>query len=242
MQYFHLTSSLVLILTACIGTQTQRVAPGVPPQQYQGQQQHQQYQPPPPQQHQQQQQPPPHQHQGQYQQQVPQQFQQPPAPAAQQHQPVQHQQQVHHGQAAPGHGHAHGQQRPGQLLDASNVGQERDHIKEHMPVPIDTSQMSEQELQFHYFKMHDADGNHKLDGCELVKSLVHWHDAANHDPASGQPAPEAKIFKDDELINMIDPILANDDKNNDGYIDYMEFVQAQANVAARGGSPPPQQH
>ena len=48
-------------------------------------------------------------------------------------------------------------------------------MKEHMEVPIDTSNMSEQELQFHYFKMHDADGNNKLDGCELVKSLIHWH-------------------------------------------------------------------
>lgn len=35
--------------------------------------------------------------------------------------------------------------------------------------------MSEQELQFHYFKMHDADNNNKLDGCELIKSLIHWH-------------------------------------------------------------------
>ena len=48
-------------------------------------------------------------------------------------------------------------------------------MAEHMDVPIDTSNMSEQELQFHYFKMHDADGNNKLDGCELVKSLIHWH-------------------------------------------------------------------
>ena len=31
-----------------------------------------------------------------------------------------------------------------------------------MDVPIDTSNMSEQELQFHYFKMHDSDGNNKL--------------------------------------------------------------------------------
>ena len=22
---------------------------------------------------------------------------------------------------------------------------------------------------------YDADGNNKLDGCELVKSLIHWH-------------------------------------------------------------------
>lgn len=49
------------------------------------------------------------------------------------------------------------------------------HIAEHADVPIDTSKMSDQELQFHYFKMHDADNNNKLDGCELIKSLIHWH-------------------------------------------------------------------
>lgn len=49
------------------------------------------------------------------------------------------------------------------------------HIAEHADVPIDTSKMTDQELQFHYFKMHDADNNNKLDGCELIKSLIHWH-------------------------------------------------------------------
>lgn len=49
------------------------------------------------------------------------------------------------------------------------------HIKEHMDVPIDTSKMTEQELQFHYFTMHDSDKNNKLDGSELIKSLIHWH-------------------------------------------------------------------
>lgn len=44
-----------------------------------------------------------------------------------------------------------------------------------MEVPIDTSKMTDQELQFHYFKMHDADNNNKLDGNELIKSLIHWH-------------------------------------------------------------------
>jgi len=115
----------------------------------------------------------------------------------------------------------------GQQVLHRDVNNEREHMKEHMDVPIDTTNMSEQELQFHYFKMHDADGNNKLDGCELVKSLIHWHDEANHDHNSGQPVPEAKIFADDELVNMIDPILASDDKNRDGFIDYPEFVQAQ---------------
>lgn len=40
---------------------------------------------------------------------------------------------------------------------------------------MDTSKMSEQELQFYYFKMHDSDNNNKLDGIELIHSLIHWH-------------------------------------------------------------------
>lgn len=39
----------------------------------------------------------------------------------------------------------------------------------------DVGKMTEEELQFHYFKMHDNDGNNKLDGCELIKSVLHWH-------------------------------------------------------------------
>ncbi len=58
-------------------------------------------------------------------------------------------------------------------------------------------------------------------------SCSYFADQSNHDHNSGQPVPEAKIFKDEELVNMIDPILASDDKNRDGYIDYPEFVQAQ---------------
>lgn len=41
-----------------------------------------------------------------------------------------------------------------------------------------------------------------------------------------------KLFNDDELVQLIDPILNMDDTNNDGYIDYPEFIQAQQNAAA----------
>ena len=58
-------------------------------------------------------------------------------------------------------------------------------------------------------------------------------DHSNHEKDSDQPLPEEKIFKDDELVNMIDPILATDDKNHDGYIDYPEFVMAQQAAQAR---------
>jgi Ca2+-binding EF-hand superfamily protein len=35
---------------------------------------------------------------------------------------------------------------------------------------------------------------------------------------------------------MIDPILASDDKNNDGFIDYPEFVQAQQAAQAKASA------
>ncbi|XP_073966696.1 multiple coagulation factor deficiency protein 2 homolog isoform X1 [Choristoneura fumiferana] len=197
----------------------QKVAPGVPPQNYQQPGYQQAPPPPPPQQQQYQQQ--------QYQQQPPQQqqYQQPPPPPQQQYQqPPPPQQQQVNVQQHGGHGH-HGDP---QLLNPANIAHERDHIQEHMDVPIDTSKMSEQELQFHYFKMHDADNNNKLDGCELIKSLIHWHEQGHKQPTQeGAPPVGEKIFADDELVNLIDPILNMDDHNRDGYIDYPEFVRAQ---------------
>ena len=152
----------------------QRVPPGVNPGQYQ-----QNSLPPPQQQfqggHQQQQfQQPPHQ---QFHGQPPQQqFQEQPPPQQQQFtQPPT--QQLFHGQPPQ-------QQQPQQQPDQhqvfhKDVTKEKEHMAEHMDVPIDTSNMSEQELQFHYFKMNDADGDNKIDGCELVKSFIHWHDHSN---------------------------------------------------------------
>nr|CAD7423709.1 unnamed protein product [Timema monikensis] len=110
------------------------------------------------------------------------------------------------------------------------------HIQEHMEVPMDTSKMTEQELQFHYFKMHDADNNNKLDGSELIKSLIHWHEQGHQDPNNPTPQGE-KIFSDEELLQLIDPILNMDDGNNDGYIDYPEFVRAQQKAAANTAAP-----
>ncbi|XP_035457562.2 multiple coagulation factor deficiency protein 2 homolog isoform X3 [Spodoptera frugiperda] len=192
----------------------QKVAPGVPPQNYQNYQQ-----PPPP--------PPPQQQQ--YQQQQQQQYQQPPPPPQQQQQyqppppppqqqqqqyqqPQQQQQQFQQPPQQQQHGHAH--HGDPQLLNPANIAQERDHIQEHMEVPIDTSKMSEQELQFHYFKMHDADNNNKLDGCELIKSLIHWHVFEKKDKL-GLP--------DKELENMVDNTLKAMDVDNDGYVTWTEY-------------------
>ena len=72
----------------------------------------------------------------------------------------------------------------------------------------------------------------KIQTCN-VSFVPKTSDHSNHDKEGDQPLPEEKIFKDDELVNMIDPILATDDKNHDGFIDYPEFVMAQQAATAR---------
>ena len=48
------------------------------------------------------------------------------------------------------------------------------HLQEHMDVPRDVNDMSQDELLFHYFKMMDVDKNARLDGTELVASIIHY--------------------------------------------------------------------
>lgn len=52
------------------------------------------------------------------------------------------------------------------------------YLQEHLQETLseqDVNKLTEEELQFHYFKMHDSDNNNMLDGSELIKSLIHWH-------------------------------------------------------------------
>jgi len=167
----------------------------------------------------------------------------PPPPQQQYGMP---QQQIQHGVPHPGAIHPPppppGAPHPaGSMLRDKNTVQDRAHIQEHLQELIgdgqDLSKMSEDELQFHYFKLHDNDDNNKLDGLELVKSLLHWHIEEHkhmntNQNQQTQPPHQGghettKIFNDGELSAMIDPILEMDDANRDGFIDYPEFVNAQ---------------
>ncbi|XP_043846129.1 multiple coagulation factor deficiency protein 2 isoform X2 [Dromiciops gliroides] len=101
-----------------------------------------------------------------------------------------------------------------------NMVQDKEHIMEHLEGVIEKteSEMSPQELQLHYFKMHDYDGNNLLDGLELATAISHVHKEEG-----GEQAP---AMKEEELMNLIDDVLKDDDKNNDGYIDYAEFAKS----------------
>ncbi|XP_062980041.1 multiple coagulation factor deficiency protein 2 isoform X2 [Elgaria multicarinata webbii] len=115
--------------------------------------------------------------------------------------------------------HEGGIQHPNAHLDKTMV-QDKDHIMEHLEGVIDKpeSEMSPQELQLHYFKMHDYDGNNLLDGLELATAITHVH--------KEEGGEHTQLMKEEELMNLIDGILIGDDKNNDGFIDYAEFAKS----------------
>ncbi|XP_070590660.1 multiple coagulation factor deficiency protein 2 [Erythrolamprus reginae] len=115
--------------------------------------------------------------------------------------------------------HIDGSHHPNMRLD-KNMVQDKDHIMEHLDGVVDKpeAEMSPHELQLHYFKMHDYDGNNLLDGLELATAISHVHKQADGE--------HVQTIKEEELINLIDGVLRDDDKNNDGYIDYAEFAKS----------------
>ncbi|KAM8785668.1 multiple coagulation factor deficiency protein 2 isoform 1-T1 [Rhynchonycteris naso] len=116
----------------------------------------------------------------------------------------------------PGAGSSH----PGSAGLDKNTVHDQEHIMEHLEGVISKpeAEMSPQELQLHYFKMHDYDGNNLLDGLELSTAITHVHKEGGND--------QAPLMSEEELINLIDGVLRDDDKNNDGYIDYAEFAKS----------------
>ncbi|XP_065661531.1 multiple coagulation factor deficiency protein 2 homolog [Hydra vulgaris] len=106
------------------------------------------------------------------------------------------------------------------MHDAKHI-QDKEHIKEHLKEQINVSEkkLSNTDLQFHYFKVHDNDNDDKLDGIELANAMAHYHDD------EGSEKPEE--YTEEELAGMVDQILEEDDLNKDGYIDYPEFISSQ---------------
>jgi hypothetical protein len=133
-----------------------------------------------------------------------------------------HAQQAQQHQVPP----AHPNTPPAPQQFGGEAVKDAEHIKEHLEGKVDqTSQMTPEQLQFHYFNMHDLDRNGRLDGVELIKAITHFHQenpGPQHLPNQPPPLPS-----EIELEQMIDSILREDDYNGDGFIDYGEFLRAQ---------------
>ncbi|XP_033735753.1 multiple coagulation factor deficiency protein 2 homolog [Pecten maximus] len=111
------------------------------------------------------------------------------------------------------------------------------HLKEHLQEEIDTSKpMTPQEMEFHYFRLHDADNNTKLDGLEIMSALSHMSNmydltAAEKAGKSDQEVAELQRKRSDEATkhyaDIVDKVLREDDFDQDGYISYPEYVSAR---------------
>ena len=91
---------------------------------------------------------------------------------------------------------------------------------------------SEEATRFHYFKLHDYDNNNKLDGLELYAAIAHYSDHG-HEGGAEKQEPEHSL-EHEQITRLVDVVLEQDDFNEDGFVDYFEFVKAQDNSVEAG--------
>jgi Ca2+-binding EF-hand superfamily protein len=87
-------------------------------------------------------------------------------------------------------------------------------------------QMTPEEQNFYYFKLHDTNNDNSLDGLEVVAAFDHVHQENLDNSTTGQAPPHHERLPDDELIRLVDDILKEEDLDRDGYISYQEFKRA----------------
>lgn len=92
---------------------------------------------------------------------------------------------------------------------------------------------SEEATQFHYFKLHDYDNNNKLDGLELYSAISHYSQHGGAELEEGEENHGSGL-EEEQIVNLVDAVMEQDDFNEDGFVDYFEFVKAQKE--ARGNT------
>ncbi|KAK3914800.1 Multiple coagulation factor deficiency protein 2-like protein [Frankliniella fusca] len=120
------------------------------------------------------------------------------------------------------------------LTQDAQLLQDKEHIREDLgrwATEEAVEKMTPEELQFHYFKLHDLDENVKLDGLEILRAIMHTeeHESHGHEGedenslADGEEDYKAPVSME-YYTELIDEVLREDDTNNDGYLSYPEYV------------------
>lgn len=65
------------------------------------------------------------------------------------------------------------------------------------------------------------------------KLVTHSDDGEGHEGHDHEPP---QIFEDEQLAFLVDPVLKTEDVNNDGFIDYAEFIAAQIKTKIKAKS------
>ncbi|XP_066583683.1 multiple coagulation factor deficiency protein 2 homolog [Prorops nasuta] len=147
----------------------------------------------------------------------------------------------HHPRGSISSHHHYSPQKEIKLTQDAELLHDTTHLQEDLgPIAeqLDLSKMSERELEFHYFKVHDVDNNTKLDGLEILHAIQHslheyngdTADTMNHGDYYKNSIPNRPNDEEDVMnwiIEIIDKVMEEDDVNNDGYLEYIEYVMGK---------------
>ncbi|OAD57532.1 Multiple coagulation factor deficiency protein 2 like protein [Eufriesea mexicana] len=137
----------------------------------------------------------------------------------------------HHPRGALSH-HHYAPQKDVKITQDAELLQDATHLKEDLgpaAEQLDFLNMTEQEIEFHYFKIHDIDNNNKLDGLEILYAIQHtFHENRQADAERENSSENSKTmdYKDDLpwIVGLVDRVLREDDLDHDGYLGYIEYV------------------
>lgn len=104
---------------------------------------------------------------------------------------------------------------------AVEVVRDLGHIKKDLAKMIElegAGALSQDELYFYYFRMHDFDNNNKLDGQEMMAAMFH----TNHHDEDEVHARAPHVIAEQDIASYVDAVLLAD-KNQDGFISYPEL-------------------
>ncbi|XP_029452812.1 multiple coagulation factor deficiency protein 2 homolog [Rhinatrema bivittatum] len=102
---------------------------------------------------------------------------------------------------------------PGDVFHNKSIITDHHHLEDDLKHHIgnaDLDKMSDEELEFYYFTMHDFDGNKMLDGLEIMVAL-----RESLDDYMGSSFTKEELIK--HYIAMTDEVLEEDDVNQDGF-------------------------
>lgn len=137
----------------------------------------------------------------------------------------------HHPQSSVSH-HHYAPQKDIKLTQDAQLLHDTSHLKEDMgPLAdqLDLSNLTDQELEFYYFKLHDIDNNTKLDGLEILHAIQHTFHSVDNEGENNELSDYQHKEEENEndlpwIIELIDRVLEEDDLDNDGYLGYIEYM------------------
>lgn len=140
--------------------------------------------------------------------------------------------------------HEHGKHSTHGLHD-DNVVHNREFLSEHYKdlASLNMTAMSNLELEFYYFRLHDHNKDSRLDGLELYNGMLqlmgdHSEGGTGKSNRGADDNERSKMTaeiidkRNEAIVVAVDNILEEDDTDGDGYLSWQEFWIARKREAS----------